>query len=269
MSESTRGKKRKLESVAPPEDRYESPVGYRSTTDAFLRFREDRPILNLFDAEIAGIIYEYWDIDWKRRRAGYQYPLHACAHKNNLKDMMFLLEIKANIEKRDRGFRALHVASQRYKLEIVKFLVNAKAKLNSKTKNGSTSLHVVVQRRWGSSISRLKIIKFLLENNANIEAIDNFGQTPIYLAASNHWIELDVVKFLVEQKANIETRNNDGETPLIGSVVSRADKSIDVVKLLVEKKADVVAKDSKGLSSEEWAVRKNLQDISKYFRSLR
>ena len=88
----------------------------------------------------------------------------------------------------DAGMTALHIASSRCHLEIVKLLLELGADVNEKAKEGATPLHFAAQEDC------LETVKFLLESGADINAKDDEGRTPLVRAIQ--WENEDIASYL-------------------------------------------------------------------------
>jgi len=96
-----------------------------------------------------------------------------------------------DIYQRDNEARTLmHHAAENGHLEVVKFLVGAKANVESKDKDGRTPLSHAAMN------SHLEVVNLLVEEaGAKVDSKDEGGLTPLSLATTKG--HLEVVKFLV------------------------------------------------------------------------
>ena len=136
-------------------------------------------------------------------------------------------------------------------MNIVKFLIENGAKIESRDKFGKTILHYAIH------YADFEMVKFLLEWNANINAKSNLGQTPLHYASGNGNVAM--VKLLIEKGALIDEKNNHGDTPLI--MISKYYDSLnqlEIVKLLVENGASIDQKNNKGNTALDVAKRKTV-----------
>ncbi|WP_343289356.1 ankyrin repeat domain-containing protein [Wolbachia endosymbiont of Encarsia formosa] len=99
-------------------------------------------------------------------------------------------------------------------LEILEFLCNSGADVNTTNRYLSTPLHIAAR------YDKLEIAKFLLDRGANVNATDYKDLTPLYLA-SNH-CHLDMVKLLLCKGADASIQSQHGKTAL--DVVGNARK---------------------------------------------
>jgi ankyrin repeat protein len=91
---------------------------------------------------------------------------------------------------------ALHnAAAAGYKV-VARLLLETKADINVKDKNGYIALHEAAGAGHG------EIVRLLLEGKADINAADIMGHTALHKAAFQG--RVDVVRILLEAKANIE-----------------------------------------------------------------
>ena len=121
----------------------------------------------------------------------------------------------------------LHIAAARGDINAVKALLEQRADVNKRDKNGSTPLNEA------SSKGHANIVRLLIEKGADVNAKSKVGHSPLHLAAFAG--SLESVRLLVEKGADINATLSDGTTPLTSAVIfGRA----SVVSLLLEKGAD-------------------------------
>jgi len=129
---------------------------------------------------------------------------------DNINGLINLIEEGADINWKDskmEGVTALHEAARRGNIEIVRYLLQNGADINSKNYNGLTPLHIAAY--CGENI----IVNTLISEGAkvNIKAKDNI--TPLHSAASMG--HQDTVELLIKNGAEVHTRSSkDALTPL-------------------------------------------------------
>lgn len=89
-----------------------------------------------------------------------------------------LIDVRANLEVRDNnGDTPLHCAAWSGQLDIVKSLIDSRrADVNIKNDDGWTPLH------WASKAGYLDVVQYLVNNRANVDARDKEGTTPLGIA---------------------------------------------------------------------------------------
>jgi ankyrin repeat protein len=157
----------------------------------------------------------------------------------NLKIVKYLVEARANIETRDQYYKtSLHYAAQHGHIEIVKYLLEAEVDIEAKDINGKTALHL------SAEYGHIEIVKYLVEKKADIEVRDKYLKTSAYYAAEYGYIE--ILEYLIKSRINI-----DGFTTLH---FASANCYITIVKYLVEKGDDIDARDKYHKTSAHYAV---------------
>ncbi|XP_075998326.1 ankyrin repeat domain-containing protein 26 isoform X3 [Genypterus blacodes] len=184
---------------------------------------------------------------------------------------------KNDINQLDKENRtALHIACASGHADVVQFLVESKAKLNLCDNQNKSALMKAVQGQHE------RCVNVLLENHAEPNLVDINGNTALHLAANIPAISTAML--LVENEADINAQNKEGFTPLAVSVreehmemaefllkegadVNFLDKDrrsplmlaagngqICMLQLLLRFDADITLKDTKGWSSDDYAV---------------
>ncbi|KAF6801170.1 ankyrin repeat protein [Colletotrichum sojae] len=128
-----------------------------------------------------------------------------------------------NTKSRDREMqRPLHLAARNGHTDMVAFLLEQGAEMNTKDSSGYTPLHVAANR------GHTEMVAYLIEQKAEMEARDFHSQTPLHLAAAEG--NTETVVYLIEQGADKEAEHFAGRTPLKPAVRRKHE---DVVRVLV------------------------------------
>lgn len=198
-------------------------------------------------------------------------PLHMAATSgSNLEVVKFLLEKGANIESKQLDRKTpLHVAVESGDFDLVKLLLERGANIESNA--DGTPLH---------NCYNLKIANLLLEKGANIEAKDYWSKTRLHNAADGK--NLEMIAFLVAKGAEINAKNRDGDTPLHMAIRSETlefmysdyeeygieidEKKLDVVKCLVEKGADIESKNNCNESPLDISLKNRYLEVTEFFK---
>jgi len=103
----------------------------------------------------------------------------------------------------------LHSAAFDGLVEVVRFLLEHNADVNSRDFQGQTPLHS--SPRGSDSNKQINVIRLLLQHGADVNARGGYGQTPLYEAVVNGTLE--VARVLLEHGASVIERDNEGRTP--------------------------------------------------------
>lgn len=111
-------------------------------------------------------------------------------------------------------------------MEVVKFLVQSQAQVNSTTKTKSTPL------RAACYDGHLDIVRFLVESGADVEIANRHGHTCLMIACyKGHY---RIAKYLIRCGANVNRKSVKGNTALHDCAESG---SLDIMKLLFDNDA--------------------------------
>lgn len=165
------------------------------------------------------------------------------AADGNISEMEALSQKNGDLTnaREDRNWTALIAASSLGKIDIVKYLVKKKAKLNLRTNLGDTAIY------RASANGHTDIVKFLLESGANPNIRDKKGDSCLIKASSKG--HTDVMRVLLDARINpneIRIPNIDATTPIIAAA---AEDRIEAIKLLIKYKADINARNHNGDSA--------------------
>src|SRR5712675_1367495 len=95
-------------------------------------------------------------------------------------------------------------------IDVVRFLLNHNADVNSRDDHGWTALHCVGHSRQGSRQLE-KVTRLLLERGADLNARNHTGNTPLLKAVDSG--NVTVARVLLEHRANVDAEDKEGRTP--------------------------------------------------------
>jgi ankyrin repeat protein len=141
----------------------------------------------------------------------------------------------------EEGKTALMYAAQMGTGDAIKILLEARAPVNAKDKEGGTPLSYAVSNHNNLPA---EIVRTLLKEGANVNAVDEHGQTAMMLAMRSSDAEL-LTQILLAAGAAVDTRDKEGRTALMMAVGNEYLR-YESVKLLLTAGADVTIKDNQG-----------------------
>ncbi len=175
------------------------------------------------------------------------------------------------------GLTDLHYAAAANMPELVKFLLDAGAKINARIYEDGESLAEISKKQlweltktndfdkfgrvhetplhfaaWNNAS---KAAELLITRGANVNAKQKNGAAPLHFAAGNNAHE--VAELLIARGADLNAKNNDGETPLHSAAFQNAREAVE---LLITRGADVNAKDNNGKTSLHYAAFQNARE---------
>lgn len=151
-------------------------------------------------------------------------PLHTAIFMNKKKIAEWILENKADVHaKTKNGRTALHIASSKASTDIVKLLIQKyKANVNALDKNQKTPLHHLLQITYlnphlNDEKKRIPIAQLLLKNKANPNLKDFLSETPLHIATHSGYAQMTTL--LLAHKANVNAINKPKQTPLHQAII--------------------------------------------------
>ncbi len=155
-------------------------------------------------------------------------PLIQASGYGHLDIVKFLLNNGADINS-GRVWYPSSRASVNGQLDIVKFFINNNFRdVNFRYSYGDSLLE------YASRGGHLDIVKFLLKNGAYVNTTNNSGWTPFMVASCRG--HLDVIKFLFDNGADINARGGSGNhSSLFWEFHHKRGRYLDVVKFLLKK----------------------------------
>jgi len=174
-------------------------------------------------------------------REGYTPLLRAI--RNGHDDIaMLLLKAGAKDEVKYRGLNAFELSSVHSLKNVMEFLLDKGANVNSKIKfqdDEMTPLHLAVMK------NKSDVVRMLIRKGADINLRSRRLQTPLHLAAI-HNVSKDILEMLLKKGADINSLDHHLQTPLFHAA-SRGYK--DLVEFLLSKGSDPTLLDNKKLTA--------------------
>jgi len=172
-------------------------------------------------------------------------PLNLAAFQGQMDILIFLLDRGANINTGDNeGSNPIHNAAANGKKEIVEFLVNEKGiDVNITDNNGLTPLH------FAAGSGNIDLVRFLILKGAEINACSSTGGTPLHNAIFGDIIA--VIELLIDSGSDINIPNQ-WNVQAIHLAVHKGNP--EVVKLFIEKGADIHAITGNSENPLMWAI---------------
>ena len=168
--------------------------------------------------------------------------------------------------KNDQGVAAIHYASFRGNVKIIKLLIDNGADITIKTNRDLNVIHYACQGNRPNSLMYFYFELMKKNDFSLIKQQDSGGSIPLHWAAySNaedvllYLINLNIFEDENERQQFIDKQDEQGYTPLHLSVTS---KSIRIVTKLLQNGATPDIKDNKGKTPLDLAIIKKQMDIA-------
>ena len=156
------------------------------------------------------------------------------------------------------GFTPLYMACFHNHLNIVKLLLQKKAKINKRHDDDITALYMAC------NFGLLNIVKELLYHKANSNLADNEGFTPLSVACENGYMPIVQLLLADGNLNNVNTLDWKKNTPLHRSCYSRKTKNKpEIFKLLLANGASLSHKNVLGQTAIDIAFQRNNQTAIK------
>jgi ankyrin repeat protein len=186
--------------------------------------------------------------------------LHTAAAVGNHLIVDTLVNSKGcDVDKRSNdGWSAVHVASSKGYLDVIKALKAEGAKMKGRDANGNTPLHVA------ADFGHVNVVQYFAKSLKNLDLTNTSGWTAIHYAAS-HGYE-DITKVLVECGASGRVVAEGGITPLH---LACHERHLSLACYLVEtNSADIRAKDDEGATAAILARESGMTAVADWLERL-
>jgi uncharacterized protein len=197
-------------------------------------------------------------------------PLHTAASANRIDVAKYLIKRKAKLEIFDKtGSTPLMVAVSQADADMVEVLVDAGAAINTKSPVNPLVTPLASAASNPDPFKHkntLAIIKYLVDNKGDINFPSANGRTALMAAAgkSDQSDGYERGALLVNKGAKLDVVNDKGETALMLAAGAGNEK---LVKLLVDKGADVQKKNGAGETVMSYANRSGSKDSTTFLES--
>lgn len=174
-------------------------------------------------------------------------PLYLSASHGEYNTIGILIEAGVNVDGgtkiKNPDYNPLMVSISKGYSKIAKELISNGASINSKSKNGASSIYLAARK------GDLELTQLLINSGADVNSVDKDGLTPLMMATQSE--NVDLVKLLVENGAKVNEASLKNFTPLF-LAVRRND--YDIAKLLVKKSAKINLKSYRGQTALHMAA---------------
>lgn len=125
------------------------------------------------------------------------------------------------------GKTPLHWAAQGGHAEIVEFLIERGAVVDSQNVADETPLH------YAAALGQSEVVKLLVAKGASLNPKTITGETPLHYSADLG--QFESVQLLIEKRADLNVKNNEGRTPLDYA----SDRGFDKIEQLLASKGGI------------------------------
>ena len=143
----------------------------------------------------------------------------------------------------DQGITALHYASYKGRVKIIKKLIELGADIKITNKKGLNVLHFAAQGNQPNSLAYFKE-KF----NEDLDSLDSIYSTPLHWACYTNSIR--AIDYLLCNNIELNQRNNEGFTPLHLAIIN---DNVHIIKRLLRAGADKNIVDNNNRTPEDLA----------------
>ncbi len=173
-------------------------------------------------------------------------PLHYAAMFGHFDAVKSLVKYGANVNLLGAYKRTplIYAAADASSPEMVKFLLDSKAKINAKNEAGENALFELITR----DESNAEIAEILIDNGINLHYKNKSYGTALHWAAFCG--RLNIVEVLLKKGAKVNEKDNSGETAIAKAM---SEEKKDIVKLLFKHGAETDSKGAFGYSLLEFA----------------
>jgi ankyrin repeat protein len=165
-----------------------------------------------------------------------------------------LLKRGMDVNTVDRTGNTLLIQTMRSDVpELFDYLLQRRARLNTRNRNGETALSIAAYT------GKLSYVKRLVDIGAEVNF---YGWPPLSYAAYNG--HLEIVDYLLKHGAEIDAKTENGSTALF---FAARFGHLEVIKLLLKNKADPTIANENGETAIDWALKSDNTDIEALLRA--
>ena len=174
--------------------------------------------------------------------------------RSNAVDAINLIKRGVDVNTVDKtGNSLLRQAIRRDIPEFFDYLIQRRARLNTRNRNGETALSIAAYT------GKLNYVQRLVEAGAEV---NSYGWPPLSYAAFNG--HLEIVDYLLKHGAEINAKTENGSTALF---FAARYGHMEVVKLLLKSNADPGIANENDETAVDWALKSSNTDIEDILRA--
>ena len=174
--------------------------------------------------------------------------------RSNAADAISLIKRGVDVNTVDKtGNSLLTQAIRRDIPELFDYLIQRRARLNTRNRNGETALSIAAYT------GKLNYVQRLVEAGAEV---NSYGWPPLSYAAFNG--HLEIVDYLLKHGAEINAKTENGSTALF---FAARYGHMEVVKLLLKGNADPGIANENDETAVDWALKSSNTDIEDILRA--
>lgn len=174
--------------------------------------------------------------------------------RSNAADAISLIKRGVDVNTVDKtGNSLLTQAIRRDIPELFDYLIQRRARLNTRNRNGETALSIAAYT------GKLNYVQRLVEAGAEV---NSYGWPPLSYAAFNG--HLEIVDYLLKHGAEINAKTENGSTALF---FAARYGHMEVVKLLLKSSADPGVANENDETAVDWALKSSNTDIEDILRA--
>ena len=166
------------------------------------------------------VVVKYLDfVDVNKKDVHERLPLNIAEATGDINLVRLLLNKKAKHKIKDRnGISALHGAINSGSVDMVRFLLDIGVDMEMATKEKETPLH------WAARSDSVNIVELLLYYGANVNAENRSRQTPLYIAAERGCVE--VMGILLLYGADVNDHPEE-KTPIHAAITNKQERAVE------------------------------------------
>ncbi len=174
--------------------------------------------------------------------------------RSNAADAISLIKRGVDVNTVDKTGNSLLTQAIRRDIPVLfDYLIQRRARLNTRNRNGETALSIAAYT------GKLNYVQRLVEAGAEV---NSYGWPPLSYAAFNG--HLEIVDYLLKHGAEINAKTENGSTALF---FAARYGHMEVVKLLLKSNADPGIANENDETAVDWALKSSNTDIEDILRA--
>jgi len=201
-------------------------------------------------------------IDLNTKNFNDEYPIITAFYANTVEIFRYLLEKGANANtknKNETSLLSLVIDRYNYNVKFIKYLFDYHVNINEKDSSGNYPLIKAINKNDFDSV--ILLIKYGIKNHIDMNVIDVNGNTPLTLS---YKIEhLDIFKFLVKY-LDVNKKDANGNSILYYAILNN---DLETSKYLISNRADINFIDKHGNSAFDISLYKCYDLVSVFINN--